>query len=89
MISKSNRNYNTWKKIKKRLKYLKSIGACDDNAIEFIEQPHRLAKDKLENRYHNMHTNNKTKRQIYGNYQKSRNYSKSDMQKIDRLNYEN
>lgn len=88
MRTKQDRIHNTWKKIHKKLAIVKAKNYCDDNSNEFIFQPHRLAKDKLERRYNNQHTNNKTKRHIHGNYQKTKNYSKSDRQKIDRMNYE-
>ena len=63
-----------------------NLDLYDDNGVEFTEEPHRLAKDKLEDR-RKEHTNNKTKRHQYGNYQKTRNYKKSDQQKIDAGEY--
>ena len=88
MRTKTERIKNTRKKIYKGLNILKYKWSISYNEDYFMSQPHRLAKDKLEGRYTNQHTNNKTKRHIHGNYQKTRNYSRSDRQKLDKLNYE-
>lgn len=88
MRTRRERIRNTWKKIKRKLDIIKNnkLDLYNDNGTEFTEEPHRLAKDKLEDR-RKLHTNNKTKRHQYGNYQKTRNYKKSDQQKIDAGEY--
>ena len=85
MRTKSERLHNTYKKIKKKLTLLKAQGVWADYEKEFVEQPHRLAKDKVEGRQYNKHTNNKTKRHIHGNYQLSHNPSASDKRKEDSM----
>ena len=83
------RKHNTWRKILKKLHIIKShqMDKYSDEGKEFVEEPHRLAKDRLEDRRKD-HTNNKTKRHMYGNYQASRNYKKRDQQQIDAGEYE-
>ena len=87
MRTKRERIHNTWKKIRRKLNLIKDkkwdmyfFGS------EFTDQPHRLNKDRLEDR-RKKNTNNKTKRHQYGNYQKTRNYKNSDQKKIDAGNY--
>lgn len=90
MRTKQERKHNTWVKILRKVNLIKAKqnDKWNDIAKEFVDQPHRLAKDKFEGRQYNRHTNNKTKRNIYGNYQRGRNWSASDQRKIDSANYE-
>ena len=83
------RKHNTWKKIKRKLEIIKNnrLDLWSDIGAEFVSEPHRLAKDRLEDR-RKKHTNNKTKRHQYANYQKSRNYKKRDQVQIDAGNYD-
>ena len=94
MRTRRERIRNTYKKIRRKLRLLKVTHelsytgetSYSGGVQEFIDQPHRLAKDTYEDR-RKEHTNNKTKRHMYGNYQKSRNYSPKDQRQIDAGDY--
>ena len=90
MRTKRERLNNTYKHIGKRLNIIEyncSPSWRSPVDTSFIEQPHRLNKNKVEGRYSNQHTKNKTKRHIHGNYQRSRNYKPSDQRQIDAGEY--
>ena len=84
MRTRAERKHNTWRKILKKLKVIKHLKLDEYTKVgkEFTEEPHRLAKDKFEDR-RKPHTNNKTKRHMYGNYQSSRNYKVRDLRQIE------
>ena len=87
MRNRAERKHNTWKKIRKKLSIIKAYKTeWSDIGDVWLEEPHRLNKDRPEDR-RKVHTNNKTKRHIYGNYQKSRNYKKRDQVQIDAGEY--
>lgn len=91
MRTKRERLNDTYNHIKKRLNVLmnKYDWPCymEEHLDGFKKQPHRLNKNKFEGRHYNSHTKNKTKRNIHGNYQKSRNYKPCDQRQIDAGEY--
>lgn len=90
MRTKKERIKNTYKHIRHKLNIINYhfvYETLGEQCVAFVNQPHRLNKNKFEGRSYNKHTNNKTKRHIHGNHQLSRNYSASDLRKIDFCNY--